>query len=955
MINSAPAQALELFNEIVEMSDPARSLTLMRLSVTNPQVHSELVTLLKADTEQFPLLENSPLSAFKGDIPDLLDALGVSKIGSMFGAWRAVGILGHGGMGVVYAVERSDGRHRQSAALKLIRMELSSSRLISAFLSERDHLASLSHPGIVPLLDSGIDDQGQPWFVMRQVNGQPIETWCDEHRLSLRERIILFLEACDAVTSAHERGILHQDIKPSNLLVTPDGRTQLLDFGLATTTMQAEPNAYQGLAMTAHYTAPEVLQGAYPSVSADIYALGVLLYRLLCGQYPIRLDHSMEGLLPSDRAISPESPSHLARQFSEHLAQQRHCKSARALSRKLVGDLDAIALTCVNPSPDQRYRSVTQLQHDLRHWLDARPVTVGPNTFVYRARRFVKRHTLAVVITASVTAMIIAVSGFGVYQQLRAQQEMAVASEVDQLFEKIFSQATLSSLNNKPLSPTILLARTEAQLRAQAVNEPDVLARGLAVLARNWALAGNYEKSETLAQEASQLSRSNLQQAFDLVLLAQAQNLAANFPQAEQSARGGLSKLSFNWSAQHRLANVLLNAQLAEAQSGQGHSAEAIRTINSALATAEKLDPAIGNIAVAELLMQRGTWLRNQIRFHESEKDLVRAIALAEPIDPLVADDARESLMLTLRYSSLPNREARLLPLAKQLLQSRQQSLGMMHPETGAAWADLAFEQMHNNDNVSAKASIDEAQSILDQSPGDHQVAWASIYLDKADLKIFEGDPDAAMGWTNKALKIYRERFGPAQELTLQTRHQLAIEYWSRANLRNSQEDQDKARDIIGLVINDSVTAYGTVSSTLRIVYATLLVDSGKIQEAANQLAQAHADTITQYGAESLEMLHYRLAELSFLIDSHADDNRIKAAAESLVIDAKKANGLYAQSIEFNALTEQARWLKAQHRVDDARASLLQAGEVAKQANEPGMQKELLEKLKELDSPSAKP
>ncbi|WP_158884551.1 protein kinase [Rhodanobacter sp. L36] len=945
---------MALFDEFAEMSKAERRRALARIKVHDTELHDELSELLAADVARFPLLEHPALWAFPGDIPDIPDVPGLSRIGATFGAWRAVGILGQGGMGAVYAVERSDGRHRQAAALKHVRSELSSPRVAAAFTDERDHLASLDHPGIVPLLDSGVDEQGRPWFVMRHIHGQPIDQWCDDQCLSLRERVALFLEACDAVAYAHEHGVLHQDLKPSNLLVTPDGRTQLLDFGLATALLNA-PVGYQALGMTTQYTAPEVLHGDYPSEQADVYALGTLLYRLLCGQFPTKPEHSFAIPLQLSEPLAPEAPSDIARCASRQIALQRGCQGTRQLSRKLSSDLDVIALASVDPDPGKRYRDVMQLQHDLRQWLASRPVSVRSPTLFYRIRCLLQRRRLAAIAVGSASLLLMAALGFLGYQQIRAQHEMAAASEVDRLFERMLTQATLSGLSDKPTSPKTVLEQTEVQLRAHSVDKPAMRARGLAVLARNWALAGYYEKARALALEASQLTHGeSLLEAFDLALLAQTQNLEANFPGAEKSARSGLSMLGIGWTAQHRLARVLLETQLATAQSGQGQPHKAQQTMNAALERSEKLDPAIGSVATAELLIQRGSWLRAQIRLDESERDLTRAVSLAEPLDPVVTDDARESLMRTVRFSNRPDREKRFLAMAEQLLRSRQHSLGMNHPRTGAAWAELAYAQLINRNNASAETSIQQAESILKESVDKHHPALARVYWVRADLETLQGHLDDGIVWTNKALEIDRERYGPVHEFTLEARFLLGDQYWWKFDADGDKRELEKARKIIGDGIADSMATYGAVRAIDRMAYATLLNDAGMPQQAAQQLALAHADTARRFGVDSELMLHVRLAEASFLIGSHADEHRVEESLNLLIADADRKSSTYAMSIEYSALLEQANWEQTKNRLVEARNSLEKAAKVADKANEPLWQKNILKKLSDLSAHTSK-
>lgn len=946
---SVEASALALFDRYADMAIAEREHSLSRLREADAPLHDMLAALLAADTAQLPLLGQSPLTLLaQHTTQEPTHSPQPSHVGERFGAWQAVGVLGQGGMGVVYAAERSDGQHRQSAALKHIRAGLSSPRTINAFLNERDHLASLSHPGIVPLLDSGVDDAGQPWFVMQRVDGEPIDAWCDRRQLPLRERIVLFLEACDAVAFAHAHGVLHQDIKPSNLLVTPEGRTQLLDFGLSIAT-QTESREGRGIAMSHHYTAPEILRGGRPTYPSDIHSLGVLLYRLLCGQFPTLLDAKVT--LPGIDPSMPERPSHLALRCSRQAAAQRGMANSRALVRKLFGDLDAIALACVAPDPLQRYGSVTLLQQDLRRWLESRPVTVRGRSWHYLAGCFVRRHRMAAALAGCMCGAIIAIAGTWAWQGWHAQRDMATASQVDRLFEQTLGIATLSGLGDIPLTPTRLLDLSEHQLRGlSSSGHEDVLARGLSVLARNWAVLGDYRKAETLAQEARALAPDDaLQYAFNQATLAQIQNLKAEYLQAENSVRDGLSGLPFKFTEQHRLAWVRLQTQLAIAQAGQGHSRDAFRTLNAALAEAERLEPFVGRPVIAQLLIQRGSWYRNRQYMKASEADLTRAISLTETSDPIIADDARESLVRTVRNARRPGRETRALVLAEQLLRSRQHTLGKQHPQTGSAWAELAFVQMLNKQDDFAQTSIRHADEILKQSLDARHPARARVYVAQANLDTLQGRPQTGMEWARKAYDIYLERYGPTHELTLETQFLLASQYWGLYNATGEKIAQAKALELIGEGIGTSVKAHGDVPAIHRIAYATLLANAGQPQRARREFDRARVATARQYGPESQEMLGLRLSEASLLIDDPNASSQPGLALDSLIADAGKIDTLYAQAVLYSAWQEKARWLQNQDRISEARAAQLQTIAAAERTGQPAWIAKAHQKLEEFD------
>jgi len=908
-IRSVEARALRLFDRYAEMDAPGREAGLAALRRDDPGLHEALEALLAADACERPL-ERAPLAALAAIMQARCEAVEDERIGRRVGAWRIAGIIGEGGMGTIYRVERADGQYQQVAALKYVRAEVSSESLVKAFLEERSVLASLAHPDIVPLFDGGVDAHGQPWFVMPHVEGLPIDRWCNQERLPIRERIALFVRACDSIAYAHGRGILHQDIKPSNLLITRDGRIQLLDFGLSSPI----PAAAQGkrLAVTSGYTAPEVLHGGAPGLAVDVYSLGIVLCQLLCDHLPV-------AVLASATMQAPKAPSALVARMTPQMLAARQVGSAAALGRRLAGELDAIVLRCIQPDPGDRYASVDLLQADLRNWLDGRPVSARGNGLAYRARCFMRRNAYLVAACALAVAGLLAFAGLWAWLHVQVERDQEAASHVDRLLESSIGMATLSGMGDMPLTPAELLRRSEEYLRDASLDgQADARARGLSVLARSWAALGDYDKAAGLADEARQTgSGSALVSAFNMATLAQVQNLQARPAQAEATAREGLASLPVRWSDQHQLAWVRLMSQLAAAQAGQGRSADAYQTLAAAIAAAETLPGPGGEAAVAQLLIQRGTWFRWRHRMAESEADLRRAIALAEQGEPVIADDARESLVRTVRASRAPGREARSLALAGELLESRQHTLGQHNPQTGTAWAELAFIRLLNGDASGAQQAVDEARRILRETVGEAHPAYARTLVAQAFIHSLAGRVDEALDQARRGLDIYRRSQGEVHEFTLEARFLLASLYWTQFSRGGDPARRQEAISLLQTAIGDSVRAHGDVAAVHRMALATLLANSGDGEGARAEIARAREDAARQYGADSQESLHMRLAEISMAIDGVPPPLDVDAALGNLLDDLDRIDTLYARAIAYTAWMERGRWLTAAGRLDE--------------------------------------
>ncbi len=933
-MTSPEIRALLLFDRYVGMPEKERRLRLAELEHADPQLHGALAALLRADASIDTRLDRWSLDALAPLLSDHEAPPAPDKrIGQEVGNWRIVDTIASGGMGTVYQVERIDGQYQQVAALKYVRADISSPRLVSALLNERDVLAQLNHPDIVPLLDGGIDDEGYPWFVMQWVDGEPITAWCDHHRLAIRKRVELFIDACDAIAYAHARGTLHQDVKPSNMLVTPEGRPRLLDFGLSSSLVDASVGDYKSLAMTAGYTPPELKKGESPGFTTDIYALGVVLCQLLCARLPAK---------PAAIRHVPMPPSRLAEGITDNEVTARGARGQHELSSQLKGELDTIVLRCVATDPEARYPDVESLQADLRAWLATRPVATHGRGVRYRFGCFVRRNRdLSILVAAAVIVAAVAAAFWG-WQSQRARSESVVTHRVNQLLENTLGMATLSGLGDMSMQATELLDHAERTLREQAregeAGSPQVLARGLSLLARSRALTGDYPRAEALAREALEHSgRDALQTAFNLATLARIQNLQARHAEAERTTRQGLAALSLRLTDPHRLAWVRLQDQLAIAQSGQGRSKLAFQALARAMAEARKLSPSIGDPVLAQLLIQRGTWYRWRMRLAESEAELLQAIELAGQSDPVTADDARESLIRTVRASRKPGREARALEMAEQLLASRQRTLGSQHIQTGQAWTELAFMQGLNSDYDSARTSLQQARDLVETPLGKDHPATARIDIGRAFVEIHAGRVDEAIALTEKARAIYEAHNGPAHELTLHARSLLANLYWSRASMTGDEAMREKAIDTLGDAIADAERAHGTVDATNRIAFADLLRSVGENEKARRQLLRAREDTVWQYGADSQEMLALRLSEASLLAgDDDTDPETMEPALDRLIADAARFDTLYAIAILHTAWLVKGGWLQDQQRFDEAAAAFRHAREAAEHVGHQG-------------------
>jgi serine/threonine protein kinase/tetratricopeptide (TPR) repeat protein len=396
-----------LFQEALDLDPAARESLLSARAAEDPALVAEVRSLLTAHQASTGFLADSPVAGFAHLIGP----------GDKLGAYRIVEEIGHGGMGVVFRAVRDDESFTKEVAIKLIDPVMRSGEILRRFLAERQILAMLEHPHIARLIDGGTAPDGSPYLVMEHVSGKPLLQYCDDRRLDVDERLALFLTVCDAVQFAHQRLVVHRDLKSDNILVTEDGSPRLLDFGIAKILApEGAPAGARGATVTApmhrmltpDYAAPEQVRGDPATVAGDVYSLGVILYELLAGARPLQFEtRSPEEVLRVATQVEPALPSTVAARSPAGEAARRRGDTTRRLRRRLTGDLDYIILRSLEKDPARRYGSADKFAADLRRHLEGLPVTARGGSTAYLLSRFVRRHRAAVLTVGLVGAALV--------------------------------------------------------------------------------------------------------------------------------------------------------------------------------------------------------------------------------------------------------------------------------------------------------------------------------------------------------------------------------------------------------------------------------------------------------------------------------------------------------------------------------------------------------------------
>ena len=411
-------------DEALELTGDQRAQWMAALREQDPQLADDVHGLLERyDVIHQERFLEGQFGLRPGDAA--ADAAGLAPAGfagRIIGAYRLVSPIGQGGMGIVWLAERCDGQFEARAAVKLLAIRFGRSE--ARFHREANIVARLTHPSIAHLIDAGVSSDGQPYLVLELVDGQPIDDYCDDRRLSVPSRIALFLDVLGAVAHAHTHRIVHRDIKPPNVLVRTDGHVKLLDFGIA---KLLEPDGQpgksstltleQGAGLTPAYAAPEQVRGGQVTTATDVYALGLLLYVLLAGQHPwgeltspadlFKAIAEVDAPPPSASVVAGKVP---ARDLATRAANR--ATTPDGLHRLLKGDLDTIVGKALEKNPAERYPSVGELAEDLRRHLASEPIRARRESLGRRAVRFARRHAALTSAAAAGALALAAVTGY---------------------------------------------------------------------------------------------------------------------------------------------------------------------------------------------------------------------------------------------------------------------------------------------------------------------------------------------------------------------------------------------------------------------------------------------------------------------------------------------------------------------------------------------------------------
>jgi serine/threonine-protein kinase len=447
---------------------------------------NKLLIAHKSSDKYFDELEDSISSVQLNEIEDHLHR------NSNFGNYQIIKVMKQGGMGVIFLAKRADGEFERTVVIKVLPIGLDFKQSQNQFAHEKEILASLVHPNIVQLYDSGISKSGQSYFVMELINGKTLLNYCNENTLNIDQRIELFLQVLEAVSFAHQHLVIHGDIKPSNIMVNNDKQIKLLDFGIAQLVNNADSDI-QGYSL--NYLTPEHKNKKKIITTTDIHQLGQLLFELITSIRPKEIR--------SDELTFPLLSEIWESYNNTHLAQLKNLyqTSKKSLKKYYKSDLEFILHKALALEPDQRYQSIQRFADDLNLYKNDYPITARTSTVNYRMSKYVKRNTVFVLslTTLLFTSLVFSLITIKNNKKLALERDNALI--IKNLITDVFSAADPSYKPGQELSATELLDNGLERIRARFTQHTDIEVDLLEQIAKTYQNLGEYQKAQMILEE----------------------------------------------------------------------------------------------------------------------------------------------------------------------------------------------------------------------------------------------------------------------------------------------------------------------------------------------------------------------------------------------------------------------------------------------------------------------
>ncbi len=859
-------RVLDLAEAAIKLPAEERSRFLRDACGKDESLLKEVETLLATDTDQLPFLD--------GRATDLLRDTGSLPSGTQVGAFQIVELVGRGGMGEVYLASRIEGDFEEHVAVKVLRPGLESSEFAIRFRTERQILANLRHPNIATILDGGTTKDHRSYFAMELIEGKPIDQYCNEHQLSIRDRLLLFQKVCVAVQFAHRNLIVHRDLKPSNILITSEGEPKLLDFGVAKLMdpMDEDTTTLGGISgLTPEYASPEQILGEVITTASDVYSLGVVLYELLTGSRPYHFEsrRNPQHILKVLEETQPSEPSSITGKGTRYRDEEEE----KRVRRTLKGDLDHILLRCIERDRNQRYNSVAEVVEDINNYLWKLPINIAPKSYIYRLKKFFSRHRTALAVTAALLLIVsVSLSSF-----MSRNAERKKATQLQSFLVRVFADANPTNSGGRNLSLQDVLKSASDRLEEELEDQPEARSELLGQLSTVLYQQGNFASAEDLARRSVEIRTKS--KGEDSLSAAEAKGVLGTilikrgeYQEAEQLLRFSLARQLSSYGRYHEeisstytnLTTLMIElGRYAEAEKYQrealnidsnlfegdhpyigndlnglgvilhrnGRFPEAETAFKRALEIRQKGHGEVSS-QVGNTLINLASLYRSMGLYDRSEEHYKRAIQIQQKVygdKHHIVAIALNNLATMLYQKGNSQDLERVEQLHRQALEIRRMTYGDRHPEVAKSLEALAIILKDQENFEQAELLYEETLQIWREHVGEEHEAFATSLFNFGVFKVAIGDHPSAEKLILRAIETLGRLHSPEHL-------KLAGPYFHLGKLRKDQERYSEAESYLRQSL-DIRTKHGGAESWQTGIIETVL---GQTLVARGHAAEGH-------------------------------------------------------------------------------------------------------------------